>query len=615
MKKSNIRDIVLAVTYRCNSRCRMCDIWQKTDFSGELKLEDYYSLPRDLRSINITGGEPFLKKDLVDIIRVISERCPRAYIIISSNGFATNLISARMAEIKKHTSRVGVVFSIDGIGEEHDKVRGIEGGYEKVLKSVGVMREMGINVKIAFTLGDYNYDQLPEVYKLSKNLGVEMSLATVHSASEYFAPDNSIKKTQELLNRLDWLIRQELSGWNPKKWARAYFTYGAKVFVGTGTRILPDYSGESSIFVNPTGVVYPSDISSTKIGKLSSDSFEYNKVDLPDYEKSWMICTARQAIRKHYIRVITWIVINKIKNIFYNRANWFYYMVGFVFMSLNRVRYFVLGYHNPRPIPKNRVFENIEYSNRTIGSIKQYLKKVLGDDFSMQDKNVMEIGPGSDLGAGILSIGSGAKSYTGVDRFKLLAFNDDFYDGLYGRLDDMEKIRTKIVVDHVKKFINDQESINLSNFKYINCPMEKISGNVNHKFDLIFSQAVLEHVYSTKLVFSEMYNVLNVGGVIFHEIDFKTHTSFLRDWDPLNILRFSDRVYNTLKFSGAPNRLRLSDYIAEIKNAGFVDVKIYPLSTVSKNELNRVREGLDSKYKDYEDDDLRVLSAIVVARK
>ena len=78
-------DAVVAVTYRCNSRCIMCNIWQIKNFP-EINYEEYLKLPSSLRDINISGGEPFLREDLVDIVRVIKRACPKAKITISTNG-------------------------------------------------------------------------------------------------------------------------------------------------------------------------------------------------------------------------------------------------------------------------------------------------------------------------------------------------------------------------------------------------------------------------------------------------------------------------------------------------------------------------------------------------
>ena len=88
-------DCVLALTYRCNSRCTMCDIW-KMENSPELPVLEFAKLPSSLRDINLSGGEPFLRQDLAEIVAVVAKACPQARFVISSNGFATELILEQM---------------------------------------------------------------------------------------------------------------------------------------------------------------------------------------------------------------------------------------------------------------------------------------------------------------------------------------------------------------------------------------------------------------------------------------------------------------------------------------------------------------------------------------
>ncbi len=309
---SSLKDVVIAVTYQCNSRCRMCNIWQIKNNISEPAPEDFLNLPKTLKSVNITGGEPFLRPDLDLIIAVVKKRCPGANIIISSNGFATDLIISQMQKIRDVDQEIGVAISIDGIGEAHDKIRGIDGGYFKVISTIKALKKLGIkHLKIGFTFGDYNITELPKVYKLAERLGMEFSLAIVHSSKNYFGKDNILKNKAAMTEQLDWLIKQELNSWNIKKWGRAYFAHGAKEFVRTGKRILPDYSGKFNVFIDPQGNVYPCDVSSDKIGSLN----DFNNVGLgarnEQCKKSWMVCTARQAIKRHWIRAGLWIFTNK----------------------------------------------------------------------------------------------------------------------------------------------------------------------------------------------------------------------------------------------------------------------------------------------------------------
>lgn len=309
MNKSNIKDAVIAVTYRCNSRCIMCNIWQKNDFA-DFPAEDLLLLPPSLKDINITGGEPFLRSDLVDLIINIRKACPKSKIIISSNGFATEQIVAQVKKILPLMPELGIAFSIDGLAEKHDRIRGVPGGFSRVMETIRQLQLLGMkNIKISYTMGDYNFEELSKVYDLSKKLKTEFTMAVVHSSENYFGKENNIDNKELLARELDWLIKQELSGFDPKRWARAFFTQGLKQLLQDGTRILPDYSGKQNIFIDPAGDIYPSDISSEKIGELKNISLISTG---PDSGKAnWMMCTARPAIKKHFLKVGFWILKKK----------------------------------------------------------------------------------------------------------------------------------------------------------------------------------------------------------------------------------------------------------------------------------------------------------------
>jgi len=80
----------IIVTYRCNARCRMCNIWKHpTKPDEEIKPETLEKLPR-LDFCNVTGGEPFLRDDILDIVDVIKKKSNR--VVISTNGYLTDRI-------------------------------------------------------------------------------------------------------------------------------------------------------------------------------------------------------------------------------------------------------------------------------------------------------------------------------------------------------------------------------------------------------------------------------------------------------------------------------------------------------------------------------------------
>jgi len=315
-------DFVLAITYQCNSRCRMCNIWKREPLP-DLALAEYQKLPDNIKEVNISGGEPFLSSNLLEIIKILIAKNPQVRIIISSNGFATELVLKKIQEIRKIKPDIGLGISIDGIGEIHDQIRGIPGGFNKVLATLKGLQDLGIkNLRIAFTAGDYNILELNKVYNLAKELGVEFSLAAIHNADNYFnVVDNKITKKAEFQAEFKNLITDQLKSWKIKNWLRAYFAYALLHFVETGQRLLPNYSGQDNVFIDPVGNVYPADVSGHIMGNLNDfESFAdlffaeqaQKAISLEKINQNWMICTARSAIKRHPLKVLGWIISHKL---------------------------------------------------------------------------------------------------------------------------------------------------------------------------------------------------------------------------------------------------------------------------------------------------------------
>lgn len=328
MNKVNLPvDCVLAVTYRCNSRCTMCDIWKLKE-TRELELEYYKKLPATLRDINVSGGEPFLRQDLVDLVKTLHETCQRARIIISTNGYLSDLIKERMWQILKVAPGVGVGVSIDGIGEMHDKIRGIPGGFNLATRTVKMLREeVGMrNLRIAFTVSKQNVEHLGKVYDLSRELGVQFTLALAQS-SEFFFGGKQIEEMADaktLKKQFDYVIQQELRSWQPKRWARAYFAKSLFDFARTGKQALPSRAGTDFFFLDPFGNVYPSVVHNFVMGNIhdktvaeiwfSPEAAAAREKVRAAKQDVWMICTARTAIKRHPVRVGWWIIKSKLRN-------------------------------------------------------------------------------------------------------------------------------------------------------------------------------------------------------------------------------------------------------------------------------------------------------------
>lgn len=291
-----------------------------------LKIEDFKKLPTTLKDINISGGEPFLHKDIVQIVKTVHERVPKARIVISSNGFSTKLIETRITEILKHVPDIRVGISIDGMQEMHDAVRGIPKGFKKCMDTVEMLKRVGVkNIRLAFTVTTVNVEHLPKVYDLARQKGVQFTCAFAQSSDFYFgAKQNYEHPDPELLRQgFRHIILSELKTMSPKRWARAFFADGLYRFATTRKQPLTSRPGMDFFYLDPNGIVYPSVVHFYAMGDLkkfqnfdtlwtSEKAHTAREKVATSTKHYWMICTARSAIRRNPFAVLKWLIKNKL---------------------------------------------------------------------------------------------------------------------------------------------------------------------------------------------------------------------------------------------------------------------------------------------------------------
>lgn len=177
------------VTYRCNARCTMCNRYKAPSRpEEELSLDVIKKLPR-MYFTNITGGEPFIRTDLADIVRELYKKSDR--IVISTNGFFIDRIIALAEEFPQ----VGIRISIEGLQQTNDEIRGLQNGFNRGYETLKKLVEMKHpDVGFGMTVQDRNAADLVPLYKLSDELGMEFATASLHN-SFYFVEAKTSSRT------------------------------------------------------------------------------------------------------------------------------------------------------------------------------------------------------------------------------------------------------------------------------------------------------------------------------------------------------------------------------------------------------------------------------------
>jgi MoaA/NifB/PqqE/SkfB family radical SAM enzyme len=131
--------VTFLVTWRCNARCVFCDIWKKgSSKKEEITPEETKRFFSDFKAIDvfrITGGEPFLRNDIAEIINGVDAATHVSMIHITSNGILTGKIVESLRAVK-NLGKIHIKISIDNVGDEHDTVRGVRGAYANAMNTI-----------------------------------------------------------------------------------------------------------------------------------------------------------------------------------------------------------------------------------------------------------------------------------------------------------------------------------------------------------------------------------------------------------------------------------------------------------------------------------------------
>lgn len=188
--------VVFALTDRCNSRCRHCNIWQMEPDKNPLSAEEVERafgdpLFREAKYIQISGGEPTLRADLEDVILRIHKVLPLAIIQLSTNG----LLPERAVKVVKNVISKGVHLyvgvSLDGIGEEHDRIRGVPGNFEKtdrLLRELAELRDScsgSLHVSVGIVVSDLTLKSLVPVRDYARKLNIDLTEAWYNECEFY----------------------------------------------------------------------------------------------------------------------------------------------------------------------------------------------------------------------------------------------------------------------------------------------------------------------------------------------------------------------------------------------------------------------------------------------
>lgn len=280
-------------------------------------------------------------------------------------------------------------------------------------------------------------------------------------------------------------------------------------------------------------------------------------------------------------------------------------------MTLAKVKSSLLGYLTPKPFDFSDTARCIEYDIRVVDQWLSHLQQYTQRNNFLAGKNVLELGPGSDLGIGIYLLSRGCAAYNACDVNNLMrAAPDSFYKEFLKRIEntghavDVSFLGTELE----KARIGDPSRLNY----VVRGDFDLVSAFGLASIDLVFSQAAFEHFDDVNATISQLSAVCRPGAILVVSIDLKTHSRWIRDKDPNNIYRYSENVYNVFRFRGIPNRVRPVQYKEIFEKFGWTDVLVTPLLTLDDRE--KCCSGMAKAFSG-DESQMNYLSVMLCARK
>lgn len=220
----NVRGVVFEVTNACNSRCISCNIWQtpvKSNLLTVSEVEKIFSDPlfEELESVIVTGGEPALRKDLEELILAINRIRPKALISLSTNGLLPDRVLSIVKTCLEKGMELFVGVSLDALGQEHDRVRGVEGNFAKVDYLINALNKLEskypckLHVIVGQTFSPFTVDHVVEVKEYAEKLGAA-HLLQLYEEFSYYSNTEETRKNLKLPQHIEGTAGHHLSDSN-----------------------------------------------------------------------------------------------------------------------------------------------------------------------------------------------------------------------------------------------------------------------------------------------------------------------------------------------------------------------------------------------------------------
>ena len=307
-KKFNPMTITYSVTAACQSRCKTCQIGamfcqDPTRPQKDLKLDEIEKIFKSMKPVyffNMSGGEPFMRDDLPEIVELAFKYLKPRVVHTPTNAILSEKIIKNTEKIiqivRKYDPSVPVTVkpSIDGVGDKHDEIRGVKGNFKCLLKTIDGLKKLeekydNFHLELGTVISNFNINDLDEIEDFVHSLGVESYRNEVAECrTEFFNLEDEITPPAEVYQKLikDFARKVEDNIGKKKKLARTteamrvvYYDLAGKI-LAEKRQVIPCYAGVSNVHINYDGGVWPCCVLGyeQEMGNLRDYDYDFQKL-------------------------------------------------------------------------------------------------------------------------------------------------------------------------------------------------------------------------------------------------------------------------------------------------------------------------------------------------
>lgn len=286
-------NLTVSGDFRCNSRCLTCNVYEKRPVI--FTLEEWTTFfkkfgKNNLFWITFSGGEPFMRPELGDVVNACYDHCRPAIINIPTNAFITKMVLKNVKKITEHCKDAQIVInvSLDEIGKEHDRIRGFPKNWEKAMETYAGLKELNapnLTIGIHTVISRFNVKRIPQIYEELQKLEPD-SYITEIAEERVELGTMGIDITPEANDygaAVDFLIKQlkkrdfNQIGRITRAFRIEYYKL-VKKFLREQEQMIPCYAGFSSAQITPDGDVWTCCTRGEPMGNLRDVDYDFAKI-------------------------------------------------------------------------------------------------------------------------------------------------------------------------------------------------------------------------------------------------------------------------------------------------------------------------------------------------